>query len=167
MKKIFTVSIGEKGATVMPENNYNHPLTFNFTWPEFHLDKELNEQGKAIANLIKSAPHLLEAALEMVTVSLDGPYAKDARLKLIEAINKANGINTEYPPYSSFPNEHYMIWDNKEKSYVTDHLSNNGLFPSAEGAEDRKQELLDGSHYFQSDYQIHKFKDGKFIESLP
>lgn len=63
-------------------------------------------------------------------------------------------------PPSSFPNEHYKIWDEKEKTYVTDKLSNNGLFPAAEGAIEHADKL-------DIQFQIHKFKDNKFIQALP
>jgi hypothetical protein len=56
---IYTVSIGTKGATVMPENDFNHPLAFSFHWPEHH--SELADKGNEIAHFIRAAPALFEA----------------------------------------------------------------------------------------------------------
>ena len=56
----WTTTIGECGATIHINNDYNHPLTFSFSYPFAHIDKELNEEGKANANLIASAPEMLE-----------------------------------------------------------------------------------------------------------
>ena len=59
---IYTVQIGKRGASVYVENNFSHPLTFGFDYPEY--DKKLNKQGIAIAKLIQSAPSLKDLLKE-------------------------------------------------------------------------------------------------------
>tara|TARA_Y100000310_G_scaffold189104_1_gene189068 strand:- start:1142 stop:1573 length:432 start_codon:yes stop_codon:yes gene_type:complete len=59
---VYTVMIGKRGATVHVENNFSHPLTFGFEYPEY--DKKLNKQGIAIAKLIQSAPSLKDLLKE-------------------------------------------------------------------------------------------------------
>jgi hypothetical protein len=92
-KQIYTVSIGERGATVLVDDIYNHPLTFGFNWPEFHVDEELYRQGKAIANLIAAAPELLEAckkAYDLIGVA-ETRSETLARAALAEVIAKVEG----------------------------------------------------------------------------
>ena len=66
----WTTSVGECGATIHMNNDFNHPLTFSFSYPYAHIDKELNEEGKANANLIASAPAMLHALKEIRRLEL-------------------------------------------------------------------------------------------------
>ena len=85
----WTTTIGECGATIHINNDYNHPLTFSFSYPETHIDKKLNEEGKANANLIASAPEMLEM-LKKLHESCPN-HRGDKRRKLGELIAKAGG----------------------------------------------------------------------------
>ena len=58
----WTASIGDKGATINIDNDANHPLTFEMDFPDKYHHPELNGEGKANANLIASAPELLDLA---------------------------------------------------------------------------------------------------------
>ena len=89
----WTTTIGECGATIHINNDYNHPLTFSFSYPFAHIDKELNEEGKANANLIASAPEMLQMLKEIN--DNDDVYYKiksvGARARLRKVITKAEG----------------------------------------------------------------------------
>ena len=85
----WTTTIGECGATIHINNDYNHPLTFSFSYPFAHIDKELNEEGKANANLIASAPEMLDM-LKKLHESCPNHRGKKRR-KLGELIAKAEG----------------------------------------------------------------------------
>jgi hypothetical protein len=62
IKEKWTASIGERGATINVDNNANHPLTFEMDFPDKYHHPELNAEAKANANLIASAPELLDLA---------------------------------------------------------------------------------------------------------
>ena len=85
----WTTSVGECGATIHMNNDFNHPLTFSFSYPYAHIDKELNEEGKANANLIASAPEMLKTLKSILSFYLnkESPIAELCK----EMIDKAEG----------------------------------------------------------------------------
>ena len=55
----WTTSIGTSGARVHVNNDFNHPLSFGFSYSD--IDAEEQAEGQANARLIAAGPELLEA----------------------------------------------------------------------------------------------------------
>ncbi len=96
----WTASIGDRGATIQINNDFNHPLSFDLKFPDKFAQTELHEEAKANANLIASAPEMLKA-LKRVNECLDNQFQDrgelvpsrivDAYLIIEMAIAKAEG----------------------------------------------------------------------------
>lgn len=88
----WTASIGECGATIQVNNDYNHPLTFSFSYPESHIDRKLNEEGQANANLITAAPELLTFAQKWIAFrNGEDTDPKELWFMATQAVAKAEG----------------------------------------------------------------------------
>ena len=96
----LTPTVGENGATINYEDDFNHPLTFGLQYPEHHIDADLNTKGKELANLIAAAPELLEALKELSQLAHGLNKSQHAGIKinpgewslLYQVCNKSNGI---------------------------------------------------------------------------
>ena len=98
----WTASVGDKGATINIDNDANHPLTFEMDFPDKYHHPELNAEAKANANLIASAPEMLDA-LRMVAIriadliyKMDGETVKKDGLTGIRGKNGEDELNEIY-----------------------------------------------------------------------
>ena len=96
-KPIYTVVIGRRGATIHVENNFSHPLTFGFEFPEY--DEELNKKGVAIAKLIQSAPGLKDSLKETKDL------LKESNNKLAQTEKDLFDVTEKYKRLSSIINK--------------------------------------------------------------
>ena len=101
----WTASIGDRGATIQINNDFNHPLSFDLKFPDKFAQTELHEEAVANANLIASAPEMLEALLQINNLELDDSFG-DHKIALLDwakkvgkiartAIAKAEGSHTD------------------------------------------------------------------------
>lgn len=64
-------SIGERAASICYDNVFSHPLTFRIEYVEQHINKELNERGKALAHLVSASTDVLAALESLLEMTKD------------------------------------------------------------------------------------------------